>query len=158
MFLSLRQQDMTTLFHVLQEHFPQYGILHRVPFGALPSVPLPFLRPMLCDSCCHVATLCMDHYGAGIMETLQGIPDGTQDGLALRGIVILCDLRGSSVVASVLALGPPYLHYPSGALCRSPESRAYKDIHYFHFIFQNQHLLTLLGGFFRSVVFNRINV
>ena len=78
----------------------------------------------------------MDHYGAGIMETLQGIPDGTQDGLALRGIVILCDLRGSFIVTAVLALCPHDVHCPAGALCGSPERRAYKDIHYFQFIFQ----------------------
>ena len=69
-------------------------------------------------------------------ETLQGIPDGTQDGLALRGIVILYDLRSCFIVAAVLSLCPHDVHCPAGALRRSPESRAYKDIHYFQFIFQ----------------------
>ena len=90
-------------------------------------------------------------------ETLQGIPDGTQDGLALRGIVILYDLRSSFIVTAVLALCPHDVHCPAGALCGSTESRAYKDIHDFQFIFQNQHLL-LPDGLFRSVHLSLINV
>ena len=92
------------------------------------------------------------------METLQCIPDGIKDGCALCGIVILCELRGSFIVTAILARGPHDVHYPAGALCRSPESRAYKDIHYFQFIFQNQHLLTLFGGLFRSVHLSLISV